>query len=87
MDDAVTLLVVGAKKKREYQEETNRPEAERLVRSVGNLPLAIDQAASYIRETGSGLWEVLNVYESDEVSQVSREERETPGSDRQLKKM
>ena len=69
--DAVAMLSAGAKMKREGREESSREDAERLVRSVGNLPLAIDQAASYMRETGGSPREVLDVYASDEVPEVS----------------
>ena len=69
--DAVAMLSAGANLEREDRDEVNRVDAERLIRSVGSLPLAIDQAASYIRETKSNLREVLEIYNSDEVPEVS----------------
>ena len=71
--DAVAMLSAAAEMERESIEEANHAEAERLIRSVGNLPLAIDQAASYIRDTGSSLQEVLNIYNGDEAMEVSKE--------------
>lgn len=53
------------------QEEAGRADMERLVRCVGNLPLAIDQAASYIRDTGSSPEEILGIYKSEEVMEVN----------------
>lgn len=46
IDDAVAILSAAAELEQESMEEVGRADAERLVRSVGNLPLAIDQAAS-----------------------------------------
>ena len=62
IEDAIEILSAGAKRQREGMEEVSRADAERLVRSVGNFPLAIDQAASYMRENGSSAQEVLDVY-------------------------
>ena len=70
--DTVAMLSAGAKLKREGREESSRADAERLVRSVGNLPLAIDQAASYMRETEGSPQDVLDVYTSNEVPEVSK---------------
>lgn len=71
IDDAIAIFSAGTKLNREGREEASRADAERLVRSVGNLPLAIDQAASYMRESGSSAQEVLDVYKSNEASEVS----------------
>lgn len=71
--DAMAMLSAGAELEREGREEASHADAERLVQSVGNLPLAIDGAASYIRESGSSLQEVLDVYKSDEALEVSKE--------------
>ena len=70
-DDAIAIFSAGTKLNREGREEASRADAERLVRSVGNLPLAIDQAASYMRESKSSAQEVLDVYKSNEASEVS----------------
>ena len=71
--DAIAMLSAGAKLERGGREEASYIDAKRLVQSVGSLPLAIDQAASYMRETGSSAQEVLDVYKSDEVTEVSGE--------------
>lgn len=68
--DAVAMLSAGTKVEREGGEESSHGDAERLVQSVGNLPLAIDQAASYMRVNGSSPQEALGVYNSDEVPEV-----------------
>lgn len=73
IDDAVAMLSVIAKLEREGKEAANHTDAERLVRSVGSLPLAVDQAASYMRETGCSYQEVLDVYKGDEVLEVRKE--------------
>ena len=65
------MLLTGVNLKREDKQKTDRADVERLVQSVGSLPLAIDQAASYIRESKSELREVLEIYQSDEISEVS----------------
>ena len=69
--DAVAMLSAGAGMERQGGGEASFADAEQVVRSVENLPLAIDQAASYMRDTGSSPQEVLNVYESEEVIEVS----------------
>ena len=71
MNDAVAMLSIGAKMDRGSREEAGRVDMERLVRCVGCLPLAIDQAASYIRETGSSPEEILGIYKSGEVMEVN----------------
>ena len=79
IDDAVAILSAGAKLEQEDMEDVSRADAERLVRSVGNLPLAIDQAASYMRENRSSAQEVLDIYQSDEVTGVSQKNRKYLG--------
>lgn len=71
IDDAIAILSAGAKREQEDIKDINRPDAERLVRLVGNLPVAIDQAASYIRVSGSSAQEVLDIYKSNNASEVS----------------
>ena len=71
--DAVAMLLAGVKLEREGKKEASHADAKHLVQSVGILPLAIDQAASYMRETGSGSGEVLGIYKGDEVHEVSEE--------------
>ena len=79
ISDAVAMLSNGAKLGRGGMEEVSHADAERLVRSVGNLPLAIDQAASYLRETGSSPQNVLDLHTSDEVPEVSEEDGKHSG--------
>jgi hypothetical protein len=67
IDDAVTMLAAGAEGS---TKEASYADLERLVRSVGNLPLAIDQAASYIKGYESSTKELLNLYESEEIVEV-----------------
>lgn len=73
IDDAIVMLSSGAKLEQKGQKEASCADLEHLVRSVGSLPLAIDQAASFMRHTGSNPQEVLNVYESEEVMEVSEQ--------------
>jgi len=60
-DDAVDLLSVrsGAEL---LENEQIRPEAEEIVREVGCLPLAIEQAAAYIREVSKDIFKFLPSY-------------------------
>ena len=71
MDDAIAMFSIGAEMDRESIEEAGRMHMEHLVRCVGNLPLAIDQAASYIRDTGSSLEEILGIYKGEEVMEMN----------------
>ena len=84
IDDAIAILLARTKREQDGIEEVSRADIERLVRSVGNLPLAIDQAASYMRESGSSAQEVLDVYKSNEASEVSRKKRQVLASNRKL---
>ena len=63
--DAIAMLLAGAHLQRGSMED-----AQRLVQTVGRLPLAIDQAASYMQQTGNSPQEVLGVYKSNEVVEV-----------------
>lgn len=76
--DAVAMLLAGAKLGREDKEEATHADAGRLVQSFRNLPLAIDQAASYMRETGDNPQEILNKYQSDKELGVSEVNTEFP---------
>ena len=85
-DDAVAMLLAGAELQQEERgEETRSEDVEHLVRSVGHLPLAIDQAASYMRETGSRREKILELYRSDEMPEVSGSGKER--SERQGKEV
>jgi hypothetical protein len=65
IDDAVAMLVAGAGLGGGRSEEASHADLKRLVRSVGNLPLAVDQAAY-----GSSMKELLDLYESEEIVEV-----------------
>ena len=70
IDDAVAMFAAGAGMGGENTRGTSGADLERLIRSVGNLPLAIDQAASYMKGYGSSTKELLELYESEEVVEV-----------------
>ncbi|KAI4247881.1 MAG: hypothetical protein L6R42_009493 [Xanthoria sp. 1 TBL-2021] len=70
LHDAVTMLAAGAEMGGEGTEEASYADLERLVRSVGHLPLAIDQAASYLKGYESSTKELLDLYQSEEVLEV-----------------
>ena len=73
--DAVAMLSAGAAADGESRTAMTYTDAERLAQKVGNLPLAIDQAASYMKETGSSPREMLEMYEDNEVPKVSQKKR------------
>ena len=70
IDDAVAMLAAGAGMEEESVGEASHADLERLVRLVGNLPLAIDQAASYIKGYESNTKELLDLYRSEEIMEV-----------------
>ena len=59
MDEAVELLLV-----RSQAEDTNesRDEAGKIVHELRHLPLAIEQAAAYIREASRDIYKFLSSY-------------------------
>ena len=61
ISDAVTMLAAGAEMSEESTAEASYADLERLVQSVGNLPLAIDKAASYIMGYESSTKELLAI--------------------------
>ena len=69
LNDALVMLSAGA---RWGKRPVNSTDAERLVQSMGNLPLAIDQAASFMRDTGSSPATMLNTSQSNELKEVSK---------------
>ena len=77
IDDAVAMLVVEVDVDGVSREEASYADLEHLVRSVGNLPLAIDQAASYIKDYGSSMKELLDLYNSEEVVKIIRKHGKT----------
>ncbi|KAL8876041.1 MAG: hypothetical protein Q9192_008939, partial [Flavoplaca navasiana] len=70
LHDAVNMLAAGAGRYGEDAEDARYANLECLVRSVGHLPLAIDQAASYLKESGSSTKELLDLYQSEEIMEV-----------------
>ena len=70
--DAVKMLAAGAGRGGEGTEDASYADLEPLVQSVGHLPLAIDQAASYLKESGSSTKELLDLYHSEEIMEVIR---------------
>ena len=44
----------------------------RFVNSIGRLPLTIDQAASFMKESGMSAQEMFNIYKSETVGEVSK---------------
>ena len=70
--DAVAMFLDCAVMERDGTSEVSYAAAEQVVRSVGALPLAIDQAASYLRETGSSPNEILKIYKSEDAFEVGR---------------
>ena len=70
-DDAVAMLLAGAEIDRGSTEKASHADLECLVRSVGNLPLAVDQAASYVKGGyESSIKELLNLYRSAKIMEV-----------------
>jgi tetratricopeptide (TPR) repeat protein len=45
------------------EDERRRANAEKLGAALGNLPLAVEHAAAYLKETGASVEEYLNMYE------------------------
>lgn len=69
-DDAIAMLAAGAEMGGGSTDEASNADLERIVRSVGNLPLAIDQAASYMKDSASSAKELLDLYNSEEKIEV-----------------
>jgi NB-ARC domain len=69
VEDAAKLLIKSSRKEGAIDESVVH-EAEDIVRSIGCLPLAIDQAGSFLRETECSAVELLGIYNSDQVNKV-----------------
>ena len=69
-DDAVAMLAARAEMDVGSIERAINTDLERLVKAVGNLPLAIDQAASYLQGYESSTKELLDLYKSEEAMEV-----------------
>ena len=70
IDDAVAILLEQSGNGRAGQRSASDAELESLVASVGNLPLAIDQAASYMKAYKSSVRDLLGIYKSENIVEV-----------------
>ncbi|KAL8946940.1 MAG: hypothetical protein Q9222_006733 [Ikaeria aurantiellina] len=70
LEDGLEMLIAKAGVERENLQESNVADLKRLVRSVGSLPLAIDQAASYMKSYESDAKDLLKLYRSETIEQV-----------------
>ncbi|KAL8715491.1 MAG: hypothetical protein Q9220_000826 [cf. Caloplaca sp. 1 TL-2023] len=70
INEAVKMLTARAGMDSDSTNGAGRTDLERLVRSIGSLPLAIDQAASYMKSSGSGPKQLLDLYQSKDVEEV-----------------
>lgn len=70
IDDAIAVLLAGAEMDRECLEQAELADIESVIKSVGKLPLAIDQAASYMRESGCSPREMLDIYRHEGIDEV-----------------
>jgi hypothetical protein len=68
-DDAVALLLASAEKDSK-SDPSLLDTAEGIVQSIGCLPLAVDQAASYLKESGCSGKELLDIYKSEQKEKV-----------------
>jgi hypothetical protein len=69
-DDAVTLLLSSTGKKT-TDDSSVRANAKDIVNSVGCLPLAVDQASSFMNASGCSAPELLEIYKSEQIEQVT----------------
>ncbi len=70
IDDAITMFAAETEIDGEITRGASDANLARLVQSVRNLPLAIDQAALYMRGYGSSTVELLDLYQSGEIIEV-----------------
>ncbi|KAL8785151.1 MAG: hypothetical protein Q9195_008755 [Heterodermia aff. obscurata] len=70
IDDAIAMFATEAGIGEENMRGASGADLERIVRSMDNLPLAIDQAASYMKGYGSSTKELLDLYQSEEAIEV-----------------
>lgn len=75
IDDAVAMLTARVEMGGGKTKKASNADLECLVRSMGNLPLAIDQAASYIKGYASSTKELLDLYKSEEIVEVFAKHR------------
>ena len=71
IDDALTILLGGAEIESAELKESSFASMRSLIKSVGSLPLAIDQAASFMKESGNSAEKVVEIYKTKEAGDVS----------------
>ena len=69
-DDAVALFLSAAGIERGALDAGDLQKVEEIVKTVGRLPLAVDQAASFTKESRHGILGTLDVYISEQVEEV-----------------
>jgi hypothetical protein len=67
LSDATRMLLRSAG----FEESFNFSKAQEVVNFVGRLPLAVDQAASFMKQTHGSFDDLLNIYSGKQKSQVS----------------
>ncbi len=67
IDDAIAMLAIETEMSEESTEKASNADLEHLVKSMKNLSLMIDQAASYIKNYESSTKKLLNLYKSKEI--------------------
>jgi len=71
-DEAVELLLLRSGIREPTEKAPARPEAAKIVKELGYLPLAIEQAAAYIREVLRDLSKFLPLYLKDRKKHLKR---------------
>jgi hypothetical protein len=66
------MLATETEMKEESTTKANYADFERLVRSMRNLSLAIDQAASYIKNYESSTKKLLDLYQSEKIMKMMK---------------
>ena len=72
IDDAIDLLLDRSKLEDAGKTPEARVEAEKIVNELGSLPLAIEQAAAYIREASRDLFKFLPIYQKNRKKYLAR---------------
>lgn len=71
--DAVAMLSACTGLQGDRTRDVSDADAEQVVCEVGSLPLAIDQAASYLRDTGSSAKDILEIYKTEDKFGVGKD--------------
>jgi hypothetical protein len=71
-DNAIDLFFKAASTEQNLQDTTELQRVEKVVKAVGRLPLAIDQVASFFKESNISLDKILDTYKSDQADEVRR---------------